>query len=133
MVDSTNLPEVDINQIATDLNGKMDRDCLNASDTGNIQIAHNAMPSNKYINLTPGASGSTYIAPADGFFVCDLVNNSSCEIYVGKLHTTSVVGGSNYSGVFAPVSKGAEVLVYYSQTPRVFCFIYAIGSESEAS
>lgn len=34
MVDSTNLPDVDINQIATDLNGKMDRDCLNASDTG---------------------------------------------------------------------------------------------------
>ena len=26
MVDSTNLPEVDINQIATDLNNKMDRD-----------------------------------------------------------------------------------------------------------
>ena len=31
MVDSTNLPEVDINQIATDLNGKMDRDGVNAS------------------------------------------------------------------------------------------------------
>lgn len=31
MVDSTNLPEVDINQIATDLNNKMDRDGVNAS------------------------------------------------------------------------------------------------------
>lgn len=31
MVDSTNLPDVDINQIATDLNGKMDRDGVNAS------------------------------------------------------------------------------------------------------
>ena len=31
MVDSTNLPEVDINAIATDLNNKMDRDGVNAS------------------------------------------------------------------------------------------------------
>ena len=31
MVDSTNLPEVDINQIATDLNNKMDRDGVNAT------------------------------------------------------------------------------------------------------
>lgn len=31
MVDSTNLPEIDINQIATDLNNKMDRDGVNAS------------------------------------------------------------------------------------------------------
>lgn len=31
MVDSTNLPNVDINQIATDLNNKMDRDGVNAT------------------------------------------------------------------------------------------------------
>lgn len=31
MLDSTNLPEVDINAIATDLNNKMDRDGVNAS------------------------------------------------------------------------------------------------------
>ena len=31
MVDSTNLPEVDINQIATDLNNKADRDLVNST------------------------------------------------------------------------------------------------------
>lgn len=31
MVDSTNLPDVDIDQIATDLNNKMDRDGVNAT------------------------------------------------------------------------------------------------------
>ena len=31
MVDSTNLPEVDINAIATDLNGKADRDLVNST------------------------------------------------------------------------------------------------------
>jgi len=34
MVDSTNLPEVDINAIATDLNNKADRDLVNLSDSG---------------------------------------------------------------------------------------------------
>ena len=32
------------------------------------QVTHMAMPSNKYINLTLGASGTTYTAPADGYF-----------------------------------------------------------------
>ena len=71
MVDSTNLPNVDINQIVTDLNNKLDRDCLNYSDTGYNFMAGASMPSNKYINLTLGASGSTYTAPADGFRSAD--------------------------------------------------------------
>lgn len=32
------------------------------------QVAHMAMPSDKYIDLTLGASGTTYTAPADGWF-----------------------------------------------------------------
>lgn len=40
MVDSTNLPEVDINQIVTDLNGKMDRDGVNATASVCIESWH---------------------------------------------------------------------------------------------
>ena len=40
MVDSTNLPDVDINQIATDLNGKMDRDGVNAIASVCIESWH---------------------------------------------------------------------------------------------
>lgn len=40
MVDSTNLPEVDINQIATDLNGKMDRDGINATASVCVETYH---------------------------------------------------------------------------------------------
>ena len=40
MVDSTNLPEVDINQIATDLNGKMDKDGVNATASVCIESYH---------------------------------------------------------------------------------------------
>lgn len=40
MVDSTNLPDVDINQIATDLNGKMDRDGVNATASVCIESWH---------------------------------------------------------------------------------------------
>jgi len=38
MVDSTILPEVDINAIATDLNNKADRDLVNLSDSGQAII-----------------------------------------------------------------------------------------------
>lgn len=40
MVDSTNLPDVDINQIATDLNGKMDKDGVNATASICIESWH---------------------------------------------------------------------------------------------
>lgn len=40
MVDSTNLPEVDINQIATDLNNKMDRDGVNSTASVCIESYH---------------------------------------------------------------------------------------------
>lgn len=40
MVDSTNLPDVDINQIATDLNGKMDRDGVNATASVCVESWH---------------------------------------------------------------------------------------------
>ena len=40
MVDSTNLPDVDINQIATDLNGKMDRDGINATASVCVESWH---------------------------------------------------------------------------------------------
>ena len=38
MVDSTNLPEVDINAIATDLNNKADRDLVNITSSAQAII-----------------------------------------------------------------------------------------------
>lgn len=143
MVDSTNLPEVDINQIATDLNGKMDRDCLNASDTGNIQMAKASMPSNTYIDLTLNASGSTYTAPADGWYFLSTNARSSSTpafiiLYSNNYFVTSTADISvNWeTAALIPVRKGGNVTVVYGTTDANythFRFFYAVGSESEAS
>lgn len=138
MVDSTNLPEVDINAIATDLNNKMDRDCLNASDTGNIQMAKASMPSNKYIDLTLNASGSTYTAPADGWFYINKVSTSTDQyltLDTGVVTRVWSSGGSQGLVAFVPVLKGRNLTVTYSAAgnTQFFRFIYAVGSESEAN
>lgn len=144
MVDSTNLPEVDINQIATDLNGKMDRDCLNASDTGNIQMAKASMPSRRYIDLTLGASGSTYTAPADGWVRLatqlpaakwiNIVNlTDGYALFQPPASTTQTTVAT-----IVPIRKGNVFRIDYSSVDTsvgwfIFRFVYAIGSESEAS
>ena len=144
MVDSTNLSEVDINQIATDLNGKMDRDCLNASDTGNIQMAHNAMPSDKYIELDMTASPFT--APADGYYCINGMDNGVNNTYRFVLrnqtryfgtsgYTTGVTAAWCNGGIMA-AKKGDVVYLYTANidsTTHKFRFYYAVGAESEAS
>lgn len=59
MTDSTVLPEVDINQIATDLNGKLDRDLSNI-DTGTFDVVvayQKPTSSNNYTWYRKYASG----------------------------------------------------------------------------
>lgn len=130
----------DIDAIITDLNGKADTDLLNVSDTGNIQMAKASMPSNKYVNLTLGASGTFYTAPANGWFLLRkdatgvnqelrLTNNSN------ELVGYTVATGGLALGAIVPVKKGDVVNVYYSAegTLEFFRFIYAVGSENEVS
>lgn len=86
-------------------------------------------------SLTLGTSGSSEIAPANGFYCLHASNNtSSLEIYVGTstnftLHTTTQ-DDSGWNGVFVKVSKGDRITYYYAGTgtPDVFQFIYAKGN-----
>ena len=124
------------------LNNVANTDLSNITDTGKITIAHNAMPSNTYDNLTLGASGTTYTAPADGWltihFLADNGNtffNLYCNNneYALTLHSGNQVG-YNQAGT-VPMRKGTNVEFSYNGSPTVFYlrFIYAVGSESEAS
>lgn len=72
--------EVDIDEIATDLNGKADTDLTNITNTAKVSIAHNAMPSDTYVDLTLGASDSVYTAPADGWFTISKIAGSDWYI-----------------------------------------------------
>ena len=132
--------EVDIDEIATDLNGKADVDLTNLNNTGKIANVHNVMPSNTiYKDLTVGASGSTYTATSDGyiFFNGSSTNSSDFAFVANNSNNMQVQarGGTNgYLRCFLPVQKGTVVTINYSSgvTINRIRFIYAVGSESEA-
>ena len=140
MTESSNAGQshVDINQIVIDLNGKADVDLTNVNDSGTSLGASWAMPSGTSVYLTLGASGSTYVAPADGWVYFETSNISQAgyqSMFAGDIGIESRINlvGSSCT-IFLPVHKGAIFYVFYdTQGTRTFRFVYAIGSESEVS
>lgn len=132
--------QVDIDQVATDLNGKADTDLTNTTNQGYIKMAGASMPSGTYIDLTLGASGSQYTAPANGWYYLNklyggnnlftkLINITRGYAVNNTFHSTS-----NFNcDLLLPIKKGDVISVDYN-TPgavQVFRFYYAVGSESE--
>ena len=132
--------QVDIDEIATDLNGKADVDLTNVNNSGTSRGASWAMPSSTYDNLTLGASGTTYTAPANGWFAINKIAGATSR-YVAMGNTTSglyITQNANLAEMhcvgFLPVLKNDEISVEYDATgaTQSFRFYYAKGSESEA-
>ena len=106
------------------------------SPKNNEHMAHMAMPSDKYIDLDLGASGTTYIAPADGFIhfrrKCTTIGQN-IFILVSNLLTLSDKSTADNlnTGVLVPVKKGTSFTCQYSADGEIiyFRFIYAVGSE----
>lgn len=102
-------------------------------------IAGYAMPSNTYINLTLGASGTEYIAPANGYYYLRMTASGQQYMVLAcsdsQLQSIIFAPASGWeNGCWLPVKKGDHVYTYYSYpTVNQFIFIYAKGSESEAS
>lgn len=131
--------QVDIDEIATDLNGKADTDLTNVTDMAKITMARASMPSSPYIDLTLGASGASYIAPADGYVKIGKTATASNQ-YLSLAQTgyTAITYSTNTGNALwntIPVAKGTTFYVSYSAAgeTRMFRFYYAVGSESEAS
>ena len=131
---------------ASSLQSKLNKDVsTNISNTGKSYIAGMGMPSNKYIDLTLGASGTEYVAPANGWFYIDKLQ-SGYENVLALAYPEMVNGayifssylrcvGNGYSQQLSiPVRKGQPVKCNYdgNGTCRLFRFYYAVGSESEA-
>ena len=93
------------------------------------------MPSNRYINLTLGASGSRYTAPANGYVYCERNSTSgskfvSISIVNGELGVYGLAtAGVNNTRIFLPVKKGEKFKVSYSVEVDYFKFrfFYAEG------
>lgn len=121
---------------ATDLNGKADTDLSNVTDTGYIKMAGAGMPSSRYIDLTLGASGTTYTAPANGYFTVYSIatqNTSWIDLtHLASYLKTHVIASTNGwgTGIYMPAIKGQDVsLSYKNKKIECFRFIYAVGSQ----
>lgn len=115
-------------------NGKADIDLNNLSSTGKKVCANMAAPSGSYIDLTLGASGTTYTAPADGYVFLEgnttgvgyiLLGGSNCDTT-----SSSHANSGNYISAIIPVRKGMAYGVWYQNlTAGRFRFVYANGAQ----
>mgnify|MGYP007046419889 CR=1 FL=1 len=124
--------EVDIDQIATDLNGKAGVDLANVNAAGKAVIANLGMPSNSAVALTIPSSGSSITAPADGY-----INfTGTAGDQPGSVNLYSETVGSmvsmpaGYAGkALLPVREGAIVNITYTNLhSSTLYFVYAEGS-----
>ena len=92
------------------------------------ELASMSMPSNKYIDLTLGASGTTYSAPANGWFC--LIGPIGASGYIGNGYIgATTTGTSNYGlNVILPVKKGEVVNILYTSA-TIMRFAYAQGDQ----
>ena len=103
-----------------------------------------SLPSAQYISLTLGASGTEYVAPADGYILLCQELTAGAYIAIIYLDTGKAPyqGNSRPSnnttlGIIVPIRKGAKWAVEYSSapTPRdwsAYQFIYAVGSAPQS-
>ena len=120
-------------------------DLSNITNVAKITIAHNAMLSDTYDILTIGASGTTYIAPADGMFqIWRTFSTTAGGAGWFQLQNRNTLEGDFIFGtgtlgavVKVMAKKGDTVGLNYSTAGNPInnglIFIYAQGSESEAN
>ena len=104
-------------------------------------IAGYGMPSDRYIDLTLGASGTEYTAPANGW-LCFAKQASATNQRIALFNASSqsdtmlgscIFSSSNSQGlhIFVPAKKGDRIAVIYNAagTNIYFRFIYAKGEQ----
>lgn len=128
-------------------------DKLNNIETGlstltDSYISDQAFPSDTYINLTLGATGSTYTAPANGYiYICGVLGLGYVLVCINSTDNTNIntarstaknaqgMTNVNNTGVLSGngftinINKGDTASIWYDgvQTFEVSRFIYAKG------
>lgn len=107
----------------------------NFSQAGRSYLSGLGMPSGRYIDLTLGASGSTYTAPANGYFYLGKAATAAGQ-YVDMFNTISkyrlqgqAMSAGSYCLITVPARKGDVVKINYNVAGAIegFYFIYAEG------
>lgn len=111
----------------------------NLSTAGKDLASGLGMPSNRYIDLTLGASGATYTAPANGYF-CLIGNSGINGNFQISFHNQTanfkqtILGNfyADWVSTYIPAKNGDVVLLLYNNLTAAshsFLFIYAEGAE----
>ena len=120
------------------LSGKADTDLGNLSTAGKNLASGLGMPSNRYINLTLGASGSNYTAPANGYFCITAKASETTTAYIISSVTPSYGGRIPMTtwqyvdgGAVVPIKAGQTVQIYYQSnvTMQEIRFVFAEGEK----
>lgn len=105
----------------------------NLSDYGRQIISGLGKPSNKYIDLTVGASGTTYIAPANGYIYCNGHANASSAYISIDIPNSQYCGINGLEGHDLTINQialkiGDRFTLRYSNTTiNKFRFVYDEG------
>lgn len=124
---------IDAGQITEALSEKLDIDLNNLPVSGKSTICGLGKPSGRYINLTLGATGSTYTAPANGWAAWGgQFSTAAGNLSIGNdsfYSQGTATSGAQYIGVYIPVKKGENFYVDYAQVSAtvLFRFIYDEG------
>ena len=124
--------EVDIDQIATDLNGKAGVDLANVNAAGKAVIANLGMPSSMAVSLTY-TEGGQFTVPADGYLVLR-ASTSQGGIYIVNISNGIIVSSISERewalGCVLQVKKGdiVQVSSWQASSHSLF-FLYAEGSQ----
>ena len=98
------------------------------------EISGWGMPSNRYIDLTFGTSGSKYTIPTNGYVYVSgnaKAVNARIELVTSNLSTKCISPMKTTSlSIFIPVMKGDVVSIFYENTDIITIrFVYAEGSK----
>ena len=112
-------------------------DASNLTDAGKIAIASLSAPSNTYEEITLGASGTEYNAPASGWFTYAGNFSTAGRVQFSTTHhlyDARPASPGVWTAANIRVDKNEKATFYYEGTASLgaFYFVYAKGSESEA-
>ena len=114
------------------MNNKADRDVNNITNAGQNIIAHNSAISNTSIDISLQSSGSSYTAPADGYFYIRLQGNSTDEKdYIIMNNTSNNFLVLARKGISSPT---AEIISYIPVSKNnIVSISYSIGTLSTSN
>lgn len=126
--------------VTSDVNTKLEQDLSNLTDEAKSVMAKTSFPSDTVIYLEWGTAGTSYTAPADGWFCAraDLLNGY-LELNNTKGFNFRTSGYISYgtTSVILPAKKNDSILLWYdkldSTKAHTINFTYAVGTEHEYS